>query len=177
MWQQCDCDLLQRSTFSHFTDIWSFHRHLVISPTFGHFNRDYTILPTYCHFTDIKSFHWHLVITPACAFLSSMVLSTSRGKTIRFLVVSHDSIRGCVRPSVRRSVRRSVRPSVRPSVGPSVGPSVRNLFFRRAETKTANDLCRVSGLVDILPTENLIVFPSMSLRPLIHLRMTMNLWL
>ena len=30
---------------------------------------------------------------------------------------------------------------------PSVGPSVRNLFFRRAETKTANDLFRVYELV------------------------------
>ena len=38
-------------------------------------------------------------------------------------------------------------PSVGPSVRRSVGRSVRNLFFRRAETKTANDLCRVSGLV------------------------------
>ena len=35
---------------------------------------------------------------------------------MHFLVVSHDSIRGCVRPLVRRSVRRSVGPSVRPSV-------------------------------------------------------------
>ena len=34
-----------------------------------------------------------------------------------FLVVSHDSIRGCVRPSVCRSVRRSVRQSVGRSVG------------------------------------------------------------
>ena len=34
-----------------------------------------------------------------------------------FLVVSHDSIRGCVRPSVRRSV------------GPSVGPSVDYIYF------------------------------------------------
>ena len=40
------------------------------------------------------------------------------------LVVSLDSIRGCVRTSVR----------------PLVRPSVRNLFFRRAEAKTANDL-------------------------------------
>ena len=32
-------------------------------------------------------------------------------------------------------------------VGRSVRRSVRNLFFRRVETKTANDLCRVSGLV------------------------------
>ena len=38
-----------------------------------------------------------------------------------FLVVSHDSIRGCVRPSVRMSIRWSVRRSV--------GPLVRNLFF------------------------------------------------
>ena len=51
------------------------------------------------------------------------------------LVVSHDSIRGCVRLLVR------------PSVRPSVSPWVRNHFFRRAETKTANDLYRVSGLV------------------------------
>ena len=47
-----------------------------------------------------------------------------------FLVVSHDSIRGCVRRSV--------------------GPSVRNLFFRRAETKTANALFRVYELVLLL---------------------------
>ena len=33
------------------------------------------------------------------------------------------------------------------SVGRSVGRSVWNAFSRRAETKTANDLCRVSGLV------------------------------
>ena len=37
--------------------------------------------------------------------------------------------------------------STRESVGPSVRRLVRNLFFRRAATKTANDLCRVSGLV------------------------------
>ena len=41
--------------------------------------------------------------------------------------VSHDSMRGCVRPSLR------------------------NLFFLRGETKTANDLCRVSGLVNSRP--------------------------
>ena len=58
-----------------------------------------------------------------------------------FLVVSHDSIRGCVRPSVRRSVGRSVRQSVR--------RLVRNLVFRRAETKTANDLFRVYELVSL----------------------------
>ena len=73
------------------------------------------------------------------------------------------SIRRSVGPSVRRSVGpsnrlsivlwvlRSVGPSVCRCVGPSVsrsvGPSVGNLFFRRAETKTANDFCRVSGLV------------------------------
>ena len=33
------------------------------------------------------------------------------------------------------------------SVRRSVGPSVRNLFFRWAETKTANDLLRVYELV------------------------------
>ena len=49
-----------------------------------------------------------------------------------FLVANRNSIRGCVRPPVR----------------PSVGPWVRNLFFRRAETKTANDLFRVYELVD-----------------------------
>ena len=42
-----------------------------------------------------------------------------------FLVVSHDSIRGCVRPSVGRSVRRLVRRLVRRSV---------MLLSRRAET-------------------------------------------
>ena len=42
----------------------------------------------------------------------------------------------------------SVRPSVGPSVRRSVRRSVRNLFFRRAETKTANDLFRVYELVD-----------------------------
>ena len=41
----------------------------------------------------------------------------------------------------------SVRLLVHWSVGLSIGPSVRNLFFWRAETKTAKDLCRVSGLV------------------------------
>ena len=37
-----------------------------------------------------------------------------------------------------------------PSVSPLVSPSVSNLFFWRAETRTANDLCCVSGLVLIL---------------------------
>ena len=39
-----------------------------------------------------------------------------------------------------------------PSVGPSVGRSVGNLFFRRAETKTANDLFRVYELVHTVVT-------------------------
>ena len=39
-----------------------------------------------------------------------------------------------------------------PSVGPSVGRSVWNAFSRRAETETANDLRRVSGLVTIFVT-------------------------
>ena len=47
------------------------------------------------------------------------------------VLFSRDSIRGCVRPSVC----------------PSVGRSVGNLFFRRAETKTANDLFCVYKLV------------------------------
>ena len=42
---------------------------------------------------------------------------------------------------------KRVCPSVGPSVRGSVGPSVRNHFFRRAETKTANDLFRVYELV------------------------------
>ena len=50
-----------------------------------------------------------------------------------FLVVSHDSIRGYVRPSVRRSV------------GPSVGPSVMLLSAGRDEP--ANDLFCVYKLV------------------------------
>ena len=53
----------------------------------------------------------------------------------------------------RRGYRISIRGFVRPLVGPSVRRSVRRSitsFFRQAETRTANDLCRVSGLV--LPT-------------------------
>ena len=44
-----------------------------------------------------------------------------------FLVVSHDSIRGCVHPSVR--------PSVRPSVHWSVGPLVRRLVGQSPSNK------------------------------------------
>ena len=54
-----------------------------------------------------------------------------------------DSLRGCVRRSVRRSVRLSV------------SPSVRNLLFRRAESKTANDLClteHVETTIDSFPS-------------------------
>ena len=45
------------------------------------------------------------------------------------------------------SVRRSAGPLVRPLVGRSVGWSVGNLFFWRAETKTANNLFCVYELV------------------------------
>ena len=41
----------------------------------------------------------------------------------------------------------SIGPSLHWSVRPSVHWSVLNLFFPRAETNTANNLCRVSGLV------------------------------
>ena len=47
------------------------------------------------------------------------------------LVVSHDSIRGCVRPSVRRSVRWSVG----------------NAFVSFGREEPANDLFRVYKLV------------------------------
>ena len=57
-----------------------------------------------------------------------------------FLVVSHDSLEGV-------SVRWSVRWSISQMVGRLVGWSVGNLFFRRAETKMANDLFRVYELV------------------------------
>ena len=50
---------------------------------------------------------------------------------LAFLVVSHDSIRGCVRPSVGRSV----------------GPSVRNAFVSAGRDEPANDLFRVYELV------------------------------
>ena len=49
-----------------------------------------------------------------------------------FLVVSHNSIRGCVRPSVRRSVGRLIR----------------NAFFSAGSDEPANDLFRVYELVD-----------------------------
>ena len=52
-----------------------------------------------------------------------------------FLVVSHDSIRGWVRPSVRRLVHRSVR------------RSVRNAFVSAGRDELANDLFRVHELV------------------------------
>ena len=38
--------------------------------------------------------------------LINMVLTQEKACIRAFLVVTHDSIRGCVRPSVRRSVRR-----------------------------------------------------------------------
>ena len=50
--------------------------------------------------------------------LQSSVFAAS---TRIFLVVSHDSIRWCV--------RLSIGPSVRPSVGPSVRPSVTRFFW------------------------------------------------
>ena len=71
--------------------------------------------------------------------LSEMDLRTNSFDVIDFLVVNHDSIRGCVRPLVG--------PSVGPSIGRSVGWSVTS-FFWRAETKTANDLFRVYKLVN-----------------------------
>ena len=52
---------------------------------------------------------------------------------LSFLVVSHDSIRGCVRPSVRWSVGRSVR----------------NNFFLAGRDEPANDLFRVYELVNM----------------------------
>ena len=75
----------------------------------------------------------------------------------RFLVMSHDSIRGCVYPLV----------------GPLVGLSIRNFFFFwQAKTKTAKDLCRVLGhrhshsdlfRVSMIKQKNF--FPSVSLLP------------
>ena len=59
--------------------------------------------------------------------------------TAAFLVVSHDSIIGCVCPSVGPSVGRSV--------GPSVGPSAMLLSAGRDEP--ANDLFRVYELVPL----------------------------
>ena len=53
--------------------------------------------------------------------------------------MSHDSIRGCVRPYVG--------PSVGPSVGLSVGPLVRNAFVSAGRDEPANDLFRVYELV------------------------------
>ena len=53
---------------------------------------------------------------------------------VRFLVVSHDSIRGCVRPSV----------------GPSVRLSVANAFVSTGRDEPANDLFRVYELVYLL---------------------------
>ena len=53
------------------------------------------------------------------------------------VVFSCDYIRGYVRPSVGTSVCRSI------------GPPVRNAFWR-AETQTANDLCRGYGLVVVV---------------------------
>ena len=50
---------------------------------------------------------------------------------VAFLVVSHDSIGGCVRPSVL----------------PSVCPLVRNAFVSAGRDKPANDLLRVYKLV------------------------------
>ena len=59
-----------------------------------------------------------------------------------------------VGPSVGPLVGPSIGPSVRWSVHPTVHPSVTS-FFWRAETKTANDLCRVSGLVYLANRYNL----------------------
>ena len=53
------------------------------------------------------------------------------------VVFSCDYIRGYVRPSVGTSVCRSI------------GPPVRNAFWR-AETQTANDLCRGYSLVVVV---------------------------
>ena len=63
------------------------------------------------------------------------------GKFVKspFLVVSHNYTRVC--PSVGRSIRRSVGRSVRRSV------RLFKIFWWQAETKTASNLCRVSGLV------------------------------
>ena len=52
-----------------------------------------------------------------------------------FLVVSHDSIKGCVRPLVGQLV------------GLSVGPSVRNAFVSASRDEPANNLFCVHELV------------------------------
>ena len=59
------------------------------------------------------NFNNQKVLVVAEKFTQLVTLSNNR---VSFLVVSHDSIRECVRPSVCRSVRRFVSPSVGPSV-------------------------------------------------------------
>ena len=82
------------------------------------------------------------------------VLSLPDDRTVTsFISVSHRSDRTVISAYVfSREPRlyKRVCPSVGPSVGRSVSRSVRNLFFRRAETRTANDLCRESGLVAVV---------------------------
>ena len=67
-------------------------------------------------------------------FLSKVLSISMLSIFDRFLAVSHDSIRGCV--------RSSVGPLLRPSVTPSVGPSMTSFFCRKKQR------WRVSGLVD-----------------------------
>ena len=62
---------------------------------------------------------------------NQVFFKTPPTKKSGFLLVSHDSIIGCVRPSVRRSV----------------GPSVRNGFVSAGRDERANDLFRVYELV------------------------------
>ena len=66
--------------------------------------------------------------------------------------------RSIFRCGYRISIRGFVRLSVRWSIGPSVGPSVGNLFFWRAETKTANDLFHVYELVTVKQKTQKIIF-------------------
>ena len=81
---------------------------------------------------------------------------------------------GLVQSSYSREPRLYMRVclSVGPSVGQSIGLLVRELvmlFFWRAETKTANDLCRVSGLVKVFKVYVLLLARSWSLTLLMKL--------
>ena len=63
----------------------------------------------------------------------------------------------------------------------SVRPSVRNFFFWREETKTANNLCRVSGLVYFLSQQkrgnpSLSIYQYINLSILLYQSFTLNLY-